>query len=80
MIFVWLGRLLAWALIVFGTARVIIGFYVARNFVEPAAYNAATARYLGSSTSGEAIDKGLMYIAIGIAFGLLARIATQRSS
>ncbi|MEM8801879.1 MAG: hypothetical protein AAGF55_05040, partial [Pseudomonadota bacterium] len=43
MIFVWLGRLLAWALLLFGVMRAGVGFYVANNFVDPAAYAAAMA-------------------------------------
>ncbi len=77
MLLVRLGRIIAWALIIFGGVRVAMGLYVAQNFAEPAAYAAATARYLGSATSGETIDRGLMWIAAGVAFGLLARAASR---
>ena len=76
---VFFGKLIAWAPIIFGGLRVWMGFYVAHNFVDPEAYAAASVRYLGSATSGEAIDKGLTYIAAGVVFGLLARLASRRN-
>ncbi|MCV2882624.1 hypothetical protein [Actibacterium sp. XHP0104] len=74
------GKLIAWALIILGALRVAMGTYVATQFIEFEAYEAATKRYLGSGTSGDAIDKGLMFIAAGVAFGLLARCASQRGN
>lgn len=74
---VFLGRLLAWALITLGSLRVAIGFYVASLYDDQAAYQAAASRYLGSAGSGEAIDQGLIAIGVGIGFGLLARIARR---
>ncbi|MEL6104348.1 MAG: hypothetical protein AAFR68_23995, partial [Pseudomonadota bacterium] len=63
MIFVWLGRALAWGLLLLGAARVGVGFYIANSFSDQAAYEAATRRYIGSGTTGEAIDQGLLWIA-----------------
>jgi hypothetical protein len=74
-----LGKLLALGLVGFGSFRVAIGFYVANAFSEESAWEAANARYLGSLTSGEAIDQGLLYIAAGTVVGLLVRIAAKRS-
>ena len=78
--FLKLGRFISWALIILGSARAFVGFYVAYFFEDPAAYEWATARYLGSSTSGEAIDRGLIMIALGVFFGLLVRIAKKRTA
>jgi hypothetical protein len=75
--FVIAGRIIAWAMMGLGVLRVVMGFIVASTFEDAAAFEAASRRYLGGSTSGEAIDKGLLYIATGIAFGLLVRIATR---
>jgi len=33
-------------------------------------------RYLGSTTSGEAIDRGIRYIVIGLLMGTVAEIAS----
>lgn len=38
---------------------------------------AAQRRYLGSTSTGESIDRGFMRIAVGVAMGLLARIANR---
>jgi len=75
---VFLGRLIAWGLVIVGAVRIGAGFWVATAFPDPADYAAATARYLGSGTSGEWIDSGLYMIAAGVAFGLLTRIASRR--
>ncbi|QFT59189.1 hypothetical protein FIU94_10160 [Sulfitobacter sp. THAF37] len=72
---VFLGKLISWALVILGTLRVAMGIFVAQMFSEPQAYAAATARYFGSRTSGEAIDQGFIMIAVGVGIGLLARIA-----
>ncbi|MEP0964787.1 MAG: hypothetical protein ABJG75_23650 [Roseobacter sp.] len=77
MIFVHLGRLLAWALLILGTMRAASGFYVA-SIPDVAAWEAANRRYFGSGTSGEAIDKGLAYAAIGIVIGVLVHIASKK--
>ena len=74
-----LARLIAWGLILFGLFRVAAGFYVATYFVDQPSYEAATARYIGSGTTGEAIDQGLVLIAIGVGIGVLARIAAGLS-
>jgi len=70
-----LGHLLTWCLIIFGALRASIGIYVLINFVDPVAYEAATRRYIGSGSAGDAIDKGLIYLAFGIVVGLIVRIA-----
>jgi len=73
------GKLIAWALVVVGGLRVAMGAYIAAAFVEQEAYEAATARYIGSGTTGDAIDQGLIMIAVGVAFALLIRIASKRA-
>ena len=77
MIFVWLGRALAWVLLLLGAARAGIGFLIA-SIPDQATYEAATRRYIGSGTTGEAIDQGLLWVAAGIVVGLLARIAARQ--
>lgn len=79
MFFVIAGRIIAWVMMGLGVLRVVMGFIVASTSGDAAAIEAASRRYLGGSTSGEVIDKGLLYIAIGVAFGLLVRIATRPS-
>ncbi|MDD9921478.1 MAG: hypothetical protein OXQ92_04225 [Boseongicola sp.] len=74
-----LGRLIAWGMVILGGLRLAMGVYVANAFVTQAEWEAANSRYLGSKTSGEVIDQGLLWIAIGVGFGLLTHIAAGRS-
>ena len=72
-----LGKLIAWGLVILGGIRVAMGFYVANAFVSQAQWEAASRRYFGTKTSGEVIDQGLLWIGVGVAFGLLALIADR---
>lgn len=77
MFFARLAHIIAVLALVFGLARIGIGFYVAS--IEPAeARAAATARYIGSKTSGEAIDQGIYVIILAAALGTLAGIALKK--
>lgn len=76
---IFLGRLISWGLVLFGGVRIALGFWVANTFVTRAEWEAANRRYLGSQTSGDAIDQGFVLIAVGVAFGLLVRIAAATS-
>ena len=73
-----LGKLIAWTMVLFGCVRIGMGWWVATSFIEPDAYAAATARYIGSGTTGDAIDRGLVWILVGVVVGLLAHIAGRR--
>ncbi len=75
MFFTWLGRILAFGLLLRGLLLAALGLYVAYNFVDPAAYETASARYLGTRSSGQSIDQGLEYIGWGIVVGLLTTIS-----
>ena len=77
MIFVKLGNLLAWTLLILGIVRAGIGWFVAFTFTDPTEFAAAQARYIGSGTTGQAVEQGLMWAAIGIVIGLLVRIAER---
>jgi hypothetical protein len=65
MIFIWLGRWLAWASLILGSMRATGGVF-----------DIATGRY-GPGTGTAAIDQGLTYIAVGIVIGLLVQIADR---
>ena len=54
-----------------GITQIILGVVVI-NAENP---KLAAARYLGSHTSGEAIDKGFLYIFIAISLGVLTEIS-----
>ncbi|WP_069877231.1 hypothetical protein [Bosea sp. BIWAKO-01] len=73
MFFTKLARFLAGLALVFGLLRVLMGFGVAT--IEPKeAREAATARYIGSKTAGQAIDQGIYTILLAAALGTLAEI------
>ena len=79
MIFVKLGNLLAWTLLILGIVRAGTGWFVAFTFTNPTELAAAQARYIGPGTTGQAVDQGLMWAAMGIVVGLLVRIAERES-
>lgn len=65
------GRVVAGILLVIGISAFAIGLSVATGIiVEP-----EPGRYLGSKTSGEAIDRGLYYVFIAICLGVLTDIS-----
>lgn len=77
MFFAKIARLIALLAIVLGLMRAGIGVYVAS--IEPReARMAATARYIGSKSSGQAIDQGIYMILFGVCLGTLAGIAFKR--
>ena len=75
MFFTRLGRVIAWIVLLMGVARASTGFYVA-SLDNALVRVKATADYLGSGTSGQAVDKGLMAILVAIALGIQAEIGT----
>ncbi len=73
-----LGLILAWILVFFGGLRTAMGFYVAFAFT--AEQNAfASGRYLGTINSGEAINQGMVMLVVGVAVGLLVKIAQRKA-
>lgn len=78
MFFAKLARSIAALALVFGVIRLLTGVYVAS--IEPQeARQAAAARYIGSKSSGQAIDQGTYAIIFAVALGTLASIARKRS-
>ncbi len=75
MIFIRIGTFIAWALLTLGSLRVAMGLIVATTFDTPESMHAASLRYLATSNSGEAIDKGLWTLMAGVVLGLLTELA-----
>ena len=73
--FVWLGNVVAWLGLIFGGFRLGIGIYIAAQN-DAAVRTAMSVRYLGSSSSGEAIDQAIPVIAAAVALGVLVKIAS----
>jgi hypothetical protein len=77
MFFTKLGRVLAWIALVGGALQVAMGFYVALTFTSREGMVAASKRYLGTTSSGEAINGGVELLAIGVVIGILAEISLR---
>lgn len=64
------GRVIAGIALVLGILRVLLGFAVATGVVvEP-----VPGYYLGTKTSGKAIDQGIYMILFGVVLGVLSEI------
>lgn len=70
MFFTKVGLVIAWLLVIAGVLRAGMGFYLAGEN-DPALIS----RYLGSHTTGEAIDRGILYVLIGVSVGIVAEIS-----
>lgn len=74
-----LGNIVAWLALVLGALRMALGVFVA-SFDDPATRATAAARYLGSATSGEAIDQGIKVFLFGLVLGILVKIGRSMSA
>lgn len=74
MFFVRLGSVVAWIALILGGGRIIAGI-VAASGNTAAARAAMASRYLGSATSGEAINQGIVVVGFALLLGVLAHIA-----
>lgn len=68
-----LGSIVAWAAVILGAFRVFTGFSVA-SIEDPENRAFWAARYLGSASSGEAIDQGIIAFVFGVVLGVLVKI------
>jgi hypothetical protein len=73
-----LGSVIAWLALVLGVLRAAMGLFVA-SLDDPTSRAAAASRYLGSATSGEAIDQGIMVFLFGLVLGILVKIGRSLS-
>ena len=79
MLFTRLGWIAAWILLVSGVASFAIGLIVA-SIADEQQRALATQRYLGTGTSGDAIEQGLLGVGLAIALGMLCEISRNISS
>jgi hypothetical protein len=64
--------------LVLGVLRLLVGLYVA-SIDDPAERAKATARYLGSGTSGDQINSTIVVIVVAVFALLLSKIATKKA-
>lgn len=70
MFFTTVGRVVAWLALFFGAARIALALFVAQSG-DPS----LVPRYLGSGTTGQAIDQGLYVLIFGIVIGVLTDVS-----
>ena len=70
-------KMIAVLAILYGVLRVGMGFYVASQFETPEAMQAASARYLGTETSGQAIDSGILFTVGAVVVWMIAMIGQR---
>lgn len=76
--FLWLGNLVAWISLILGVGRAGVGFYVG-SLDQGSERTAAAARYLGSASSGQAVQEGIFLFGFGVVLGVLVRIGRSRA-
>lgn len=70
MFFTKLGLVIAWLLVIVSGFRVVLALAIATTTGQN-----VSPRYLGSSSTGEAIDQGMLCFLIGVAVGIVAEIS-----
>lgn len=74
MFFTHLGRVIAILVLIGATLNIIFALLVANEVIGP--YQEALARYFPrKSSTGEVIDRGQYWVAVGVAFGILTEIS-----
>ena len=74
---IFLGKLIAVALVGFGIFKIGVGLWIAVNTPTMVENAQLSARYLATENSGDGIDRGMIMVGIGVVFGLLTRIAQR---
>lgn len=77
MFFTRIGKVLAHLIFWSAVMRVAMAFLVAFGTPDMESNRAAASRLLGAATSGEVIDKGMMYIFFAVALGVLCEISSK---
>jgi hypothetical protein len=70
MFFTTVGRVVAWLALIFGTARIAMAVLVVQS-----GDSSLVPRYLGSGTTGQAIDQGVYVLIFGIVIGVLTDVS-----
>ncbi len=80
MFFTRVGKVLAHLVFWFSALRILIGVYVVFGAPDLATSMAAQRRYLGSTTGGEAMDRGALWVLVAVALGVLCEISARRQN
>jgi len=74
---IFIGKLIAVALVGFGILNIGVGLWIAENTATMVENAQLSARYLATENSGDGIDRGMIMVGIGVVFGLLTKIAQR---
>jgi len=80
MFFTKIATIIAYFGVVLGVWKVVAGFFIAFSTETLALNMEASKHYLGTSTSGEAINEGCVYLGISITLGVLTEISKSISA
>lgn len=80
MFFTRIGKLLAHLAFWTNLLSLLLGFYFAYSAVDMEQNMLLSRQFLGTDTTGEAIDRASRNILLSIALGVLCEISTRRSS
>lgn len=80
MFFTTIGRVLAHLGFWLGTLRVGMGLFLAFGTPDMENNRAAAQRYLGTATSVEAINEGMVAILVSVALGVLCDISARKNN
>ncbi|WP_170482592.1 hypothetical protein [Ruegeria arenilitoris] len=75
-----LGSIIAWVAVIFGFLIIGTGFFVALQFPGVKENLAASARYLATTNSGDAIDQGIIVLIVGFVIGIFVKIAKRHDA
>lgn len=77
MFFTRIGKVIAYLIFWLGIIRVGMGFSGAYGAADMESNRIFASRYLAASTTGEAINEGIMYILLAVALGVLCEISSK---
>lgn len=78
MFFTRIGKVIAHFVFWLGLLRVALGYLVAFGTADMESNGAAARRYLAATSSGEAINEGMIYILLAVALGVLCEISAGK--
>lgn len=70
----WIAHIIFWL----GLMRVALSAFLAFGTENMEQNIAVSRRYLAASTTGEAINEGMMYMLVGVALGVLCEISKRQ--
>jgi hypothetical protein len=79
MFFTRIGKVIAHLILWMSVIQVSIAFAGAFGTADMESNRAFASRYLSAATTGEAINKAMMYLLLAVALGVLCEISSKRN-